>query len=165
MKTVFRLVWVAALVALGVWLWTVFFPSPEQAVRKQLTKLAGDVSFSRDENSLVRIADAESVSGFFSTNVEVTINVPGQEEHTLSGRAEITQVALAARTQAGELKVKLPDVNVAVAPGGQSATADVTVEADVGGERDPIVQEMKFTFQKIDGQWLITRVETIRTLS
>jgi hypothetical protein len=27
------------------------------------------------------------------------------------------------------------------------------------------VQEMKFTFQKIGGDWLITRVETVRTLS
>jgi hypothetical protein len=27
------------------------------------------------------------------------------------------------------------------------------------------VQEMKFRLQKIDGQWLITRVETVRTLS
>jgi hypothetical protein len=39
------------------------------------------------------------------------------------------------------------------------------VEANVAGEKDAIVQEMKFTFQKMGGQWLISRVETVRTLS
>jgi hypothetical protein len=63
------------------------------------------------------------------------------------------------------LKVKFPDINVTVAPDKQSAVADLTVEANISGERDPMVQEMKFTLQKIDGKWLITRVETVRTIS
>ena len=41
----------------------------------------------------------------------------------------------------------------------------LTVDADVSGQRDDIVQEMKFTLQKISGRWLITHVETIHTLS
>jgi hypothetical protein len=52
-----------------------------------------------------------------------------------------------------------------VGPDKQSAVADLTVEAKVSGERDPIVWEMKFTLRKTDGQWLITRVETVRTLN
>jgi hypothetical protein len=54
---------------------------------------------------------------------------------------------------------------VTVAPDKQSAVADLTVQANISGEPDPIVQEMKFTLRKIDGRWLITRVETVRTLS
>jgi len=165
MKIVFKLVLLAALVAFGVWLWLVLFPGPEKAIRNRLAKLAHAVSFSKSQGSLARIASGESVSGFFSTNVEVTINLPGQEQHTFVGRAEITQAALAARGYATDLNVKFPDVNVTVAPDKQSATADLTVEATVSGEHDAIVQEMKFTLQRIDGQWLITRVETVRTLS
>jgi hypothetical protein len=61
--------------------------------------------------------------------------------------------------------VEFPDVNVTVAPDKQSATADLTVKAQAGGDRDSIWQEMKFTLQKTGGKWLITRVETVRTLT
>jgi hypothetical protein len=61
--------------------------------------------------------------------------------------------------------VKFPDINVTVAPDKNSATADVTVEGTVSGEHDAILQEMKFTFEKTDGHWLINRVETVRVLS
>ena len=42
---------------------------------------------------------------------------------------------------------------------------NVCLEVNVAGERDSIVQEVKFTFQQTDGEWLITRIETVRTLS
>ena len=80
-------------------------------------------------------------------------------------REEITQAALIGRSRAGGLQVKFPDINITVAPDKQSAVADLTVEANISGEHDSMVQEMKFTLQKTDGQWLITRVETVRTLS
>ena len=70
-----------------------------------------------------------------------------------------------ARSRAGGLRVKFPDINITVAPDKQSAVVDLTVEANISGEHNSIVREMKFTLQKTDGQWLITRVETVRTLS
>lgn len=165
MKIVFRLVLLAAIVAAGVWLYFIFFPSPEKAVRKQLTKLAGDVSFTHDQNNLIKIANAESVSGFFTTNVEVIVNMPGHEQHVFAGRAEITQAALQSREAVSSLSVKFPDVNVTVAPDKQSATADVTVEVKQSRERDPFIQEMKFTFEKSEGKWLIRKAETIQPVS
>jgi hypothetical protein len=165
MKIIFRLVLAAALVALGVWLWTVLFPSPEKVIRKRLTELARTVSFSPNEGNLARLADAENLAFFFSTNIEVNIDVPGHEQHVFAGREEITQAALATRSAVSGLNVKFPDINVTVAPDKQSAVADLTVEANISNEREPIVQEMKFTLQKIDGKWLVTHIETVRTLS
>jgi ketosteroid isomerase-like protein len=165
MKLISRLILLAALAALGVWLWTIFFPNPEHVIRKQLAKLAQDVSFSQNENNLVKVADAQSVADFFSSNVEVNITVPGHEQQTLAGRDQITQAALASRTMATELDVKFPDVNVTVAPDKQTATADVTLDATVSGESNAIIQEVKITFVKVDGKWLISAVETVRTLS
>jgi hypothetical protein len=165
MKILFRIILIVALAALGFWLWTILFPSPEKIIRKQLVKLAANVSFTQDENTIVKMADAQNVAGFFSSNVVVNINVPGHEQQTIAGRDELTQVALASRGQATDLDVKFPDVNVTVAPDRNSATADVTVDATVSGQHDAIIQELKFTFEKIDGQWLITEVETVRTLS
>jgi hypothetical protein len=165
MKIVFRCLLIVALAALGVWLWLVLFPSPEKVIRKRLTELARTASFSANESDLARLVHAQHLAGFFATNIEVNLNVPGRVQHTLMGREEIAQAALAASKTVGGLKVKFPDVNVMVAPDKQSASVDLTVEAHVSGERDPVVQEMKFTLQKTDGEWLITRVETVRTLS
>jgi hypothetical protein len=165
MKIVFRLVLAAALVALGVWLWFVLFPSPEKVIRKRLMGLAHTASFSSNEGNLARLAAAQNLAGFFATNVEININVPGRIQHNFLGRDEIKEAVLGARSTLGGLKVQFPDINITVVPDKQSAVADLTVEARVSGEQDLIVQEMKFTLQKTDGEWLVTRVETVRTLS
>jgi hypothetical protein len=165
MKMVFRLFLPAVLIALGIWLWFVLFPSPEKIIRKQLARLAHAVSFSSNESDLAKLAGAQGLAAFFSTNAQVNIDVPGYEQHTFADRDEITQAALASRAAVSSLTLKFPDMNVNVAPDKQSAIADVTVEANVAGEKDDIVQEMKFIFQKMGGQWLISRVETVRTLS
>jgi acyl CoA:acetate/3-ketoacid CoA transferase alpha subunit len=165
MKIIIRIVLLAALVALGVWLWTVLFPGPEKVIRKRLTELARTVSSSANESDLARLVAARSVAGFFSNNVELNVDIPELGQHNSMDREEITQLALMARSRAGGLHVKFPDINITVAPDKQSAVADLTVEANVSGEHDSIVREMKFTLRKADGQWLITRVETVRTLT
>jgi hypothetical protein len=164
MKIVFRIAMIAALAALGIWLWTVLFPSPEKVIRKRLTELTRTVSSSSNESDLARLAAARSVAGFFSTNVELNVDLPELGQRTMD-REEITQAALMARSRTGGLSVKFTDLNIAVVPDKQSAVADLTVQANVSGERNPFVQQMKFTLRKTDGQWLITRVETVRTLS
>jgi acyl CoA:acetate/3-ketoacid CoA transferase alpha subunit len=165
MKIVFRVLLLAALVALGIWLWMVLFPSPEKVIRQRLTELARTVSSSANESDLARLAAARSVAGFFAANVELNVNLPELGQRSSVDREEITQAALMGRSRAGGLQVKFPDINITVAPDKQSAVADLTVEANISGEHDSMVQEMKFTLRKTDGQWFITRVETVRTLT
>ena len=165
MKNSSRLILLFIAAALGFWLWTIFFPSPEKVIGRRLASLARDVSFSPGENNFVKIAHAESVEDFFATNVEVDISVPEREQQSLAGRDEIKQAVLISRQQFNSLDVKFPDVNIAVAPDKNSATADVTVDATVSGESNAVVQELKFTFEKTDGQWLINKVETVRVVT
>jgi hypothetical protein len=165
MKFLPRIVFLVIAAALGFWLWTVFFPSPEKIIRKQLLNMAGDVSFSQGQNNLVKLAHAESVASFFGSNVVVDITLPGHVQQTTLDREEITQAMAVSRQQLTDLDVKFPDINVTVAPDKNSATADVTMDATISGERDAVLQEVKFTFQKVDGHWLISRVETVRVLS
>ncbi len=153
------------LVLLGAWLWTVLFPSPEKAIRRQLDEVAKHVSSLTNEGTLARLATAQSLVGYFSTNAEVSIDTGEEGQYELVGRDEITRAILAAPLADDSLSVKFLDVHVTVAPNKQSATAHLTVDADVAGQRDDIVREMKFSFQKSGGQWLITHIETIRTLS
>jgi hypothetical protein len=165
MKIALRLVLLAALITVGVWLWTVVFPSPEEIVRKRLVQVAAEASFNSGENPLVIAARSENLASRFSTNVEINLNATGFERQEFSGRAEITQAAAGARMHLGSLKVEFPDVSVTVASDKLSAVADVAVKVQAVGEKDFSVQEVKFTFQKIGGDWLITRVETVRAPS
>ncbi len=165
MKIAFRMVLVAALAALGVWLWAVLFPSPDKVIRHRFAELARTASVPAGAGDLARLAAARNLAGFFSTNVEMNLDLPRVGQLSSMDREEITQMALAASSRGGGMQVKFPDINVTVAPDSQSAVVDLTVTAAIAGEADAIVQEMKVTLRKIDGEWLITRAETVRTLS
>jgi len=165
MKFAVRFLLLAAAVAGCIWLWTILFPSPEKIIRLQIGRLAKAASFDSNEGTLVVLNKAERLGGFFNTNVEVNLDVPWRFQHSFASRSEITQAAAAAHSAVGGLKVEFLDVDVKIGPDKLSATADLTVRAQASNEKDFITQEMKFTFQKIDGDWLITRVETVRTLT
>ena len=115
MKIALRFILFAALVALGVWLWFILFPSPEKVIRRRLTELARTVSSSANESDLTRLAAARSVAGFFAATVELNVDLPELGQRTMD-REEITQVALMARSRAGGVQVKFPDINITVAP-------------------------------------------------
>jgi hypothetical protein len=165
MKMGFRAFGVVILVLLGAWLWTVFFPSPQKIIRQRMEAVAKCVSFAPGEGLLVRMAGAQSLAGYFATNAEINLEAPGHEQFTLMGRSQITQAALTSRSALGSLKVKFLDVSVNIAPNRESATVDLTVDANITDQRDVFVQEVKILLRKINGEWLITRVETVRTLS
>ena len=165
MKTVLRIALLAALAALVVWLWSVFFPSPEKIIRRQLDEIAKCASFTANESALARLGAAQSLTGCFSTNAEVHIETRDAGQHDLIGREQIMQTMVAAQSALGSMNVKLLDLVVTVAPDKQSADADLTVDANVSGQPEAIVEQVKITFQKINSQWLITRATTVRVLS
>ncbi len=76
MKIIIRIVLLAGLAALGIWLWTVLFPRPEKVIRRRLTELARTVSSSANESDLTRLAAARGVAGFFAANVELNVDLP-----------------------------------------------------------------------------------------
>jgi hypothetical protein len=165
LKTACRLIVLAAFIAAGVWFWTILFPSPEKIIRQRLAQVAAEASFNSGENPLVIATRAENLASRFGTNVEFNVNAREYGRQEFAGRAEITQAAASAHMRWSSLKVDFPDVSVTVAPDKQSAVADVAMKVQAAGEKEFNVQEMKFTFQKISGDWLITRVETVRAPS
>jgi hypothetical protein len=160
-----RVVLLALLVALGVWGWIWLHPSPEKIIRKKLDGLAHTATFGPNQGFLAKVASAQHLASFFATNVEVQIATPGGQQHSMAGREEIQQAALGARASLQGLSVTFPDVTVIVNADGQSAVADLTLRAGIVGNPDMIVQELKLTFRKVDNDWLIVKVETVRMLS
>jgi hypothetical protein len=166
MKILFRLILLAIVVAGGVWLWTVLFPGPEKIIRQRLAEIARLASFNANENPLAALGGAQKLAGFCSPDLHVKLAAPINAEHTFKSREEIAQSDLAARAAfGGTIKVEFVDVVLTLAPDKQSAEADLTARMRSAGSSDLNVQEIKFTLKKVDGQWLVTRAETVRTFN
>jgi hypothetical protein len=159
-----RIILPVAVVALLIWGWVYFHPSPERLIRKQLDGAAHAAAFSPGQGYLDKMANAEVLADFVTTNAQVKMDLPENHPHQLSGRDEIQQAALAARAAVQSVSVYLPDVHIELGADQNSAVADVTLEVVIAGEKDLIKQEVKANFRKIGGEWLIENVETVRTL-
>lgn len=160
-----RILVLAALAGLVFWSWRTLFPNPERIIRSRLDKLAKAASFSPSDGAFSKLSYAHNLAGFCTTNVEITVNGPGHEEHSLNGWGELLHTAAAVRATWRGLDAKFVDINISLAPDKQSATVNLTAEAKVAGEQSLDAQELKFTLQKVDGKWLIRRIETVKTFS
>ena len=155
----------AALLAVGVWIWTVLFPSPERVIRKRLTELAKSATFGRNESPVAVLLNSQKVAGFFTADVEIKVDVPGRSQQVLSGRDNLFQTTMQLHSALGGLQVDFYDIIVTVAPDKTTAEANLTLKTRAAGERDQIIQELKLWLNKTEGDWRIYRLETIKTLS
>lgn len=165
MKRVLQLLLVVAVAGLAYWLWTVFFPSPEKAIRSRLNALATAVSFDSRGGILSQALNAQKIGDFFTTDVDMQVDVAGYSRMSFQGRDEVQQAALGARSKLTALKVDFVDINVKLDPDGQGAKVNLTGNAKVPGEKDFSAQEFNLVLKKVDGKWQISHVETVKTLS
>jgi hypothetical protein len=164
MKIIFRLLFLAAAAALGFWLWTVLFPSPEKLILKKISSLAATVTFGADSGNITRAAKLSNLIGYFATDAEINFDIPGVGARTLSGREEIREAAVAGFASVQTLNVQFLDVTVRLGADRQTADVSCTAKVNAGDSQDFGVQEMRFQLKKIAGDWLITRAETVKTL-
>jgi hypothetical protein len=165
MQKFIRLLAVVALIGLGIWVWFGLFPSPEKVIRTRLNHLAKTISFEPKDGAIARGYSAQKAAGFFATNVEISVEGRGMESLHFSGRDEIQQAALGAARFLGGLKVEFLDINITLNPDQQSAKANLTGKWTPTGGRDFGVLEFNFLLQKVNGTWLIYRVDSVKTLS
>ena len=163
-KWLSRLLVAGVLVALGFWGWRVLFPSPEAMIRKRLGELAKAASFSSTDGLLAKAWNASILGEFFTPEVQVTLDVPGAQ-HTISGRDELLQAAVGARTAVSSLTVEFPDIKVTLAPDKETAVVNLTATGKVPGQREFYLQELRMRMIKIKRDWFIDQVQTVKTLS
>ena len=159
-----RIILLVVLGALGYWGWGVFFPSPEKVIRKRLETLAREASSSPKEGVLAKAWNATLLADYFTLDVQVTITVPGWPEG-ISGRDELMQYAVIARTRFPDLKIAFPDINVAVAPDKESAVVNLTARGKTPEQKEFYLQELRLRMIKVKRTWLIKEIVTVRTLS
>ena len=165
MKIAIRVALLAALIGGGIWLWMYFHPSPEEAIRRRLAQLAEEVSFRSDEGMVAKALHAQKLAGIFAREVSLTIDLPEISSHESMSRDEISKFALALRSYFRSLKVLCLDPVITLGADRKSAIVELTIRAETAGDKYLVVQEMKFTMKEVDGEWLILRVETVKTLN
>ncbi len=164
MKIIFRLLLIAAVTALGCWLWMVLFPSPEKIVLKKVSTLAATATFSADASNITRAGKASGVVSLFASDAEIVLDIAGVVTRTLSGREEIREVTLGGFANLPSLKVEFLDAAAKVSADKKSAEVSCTAKLQAGSQKDFGVQELRFRFKLIENNWLITRLETVKTL-
>ncbi len=164
MKLAIRLILLAVAIGLCTWLWIYLHPTPQEAIRRQLVALAKSATLEKTEGNIAAALRADEFSGFFGR--EVTLNMEPRAFFPDSiERSEIARIMLKLRTESRSLDVKILDPIITVGADQKSAIVELTVNVAAEGERHLLVQEMKFTMKEVDGNWLIIRVETVRTLN
>jgi hypothetical protein len=164
-KWVIRIVFLAVLMAVGIWVWGILFPNPERAIRLRLAEVAQAASFSGKEAPAAQAMNSQRLTTFCTADIEIVVDFPGRGQHSVSGHDELFQGAMGARSLVSALKVEFLDVTVNLAPDRQSAVANLTAKGNVPGEKDLLVQELKVKLKKIGRQWYIQRLETVKSLS
>jgi len=163
-KWLFRIAAAVVLTAALGWGWQTFFPSNERQIRRLLDRVAETVSIPTDGRFVGGVLAADRLKSYFTPGIEVDVDVPGEGRHTFTGREELTQVYLLARSQHRGLRVEFLDVLVAVGPDGQAATAELTARIRQTGDKDFGVQELRLQLHKGEDAWRIHRVETTRSI-
>jgi hypothetical protein len=142
------------LVALAFGIWYFFFPPPEKAIRKQLSKLSTALSASPQGN-IAKVANVNRIISFFHPEVSINLERFGREVETVQGRNELQQIAFAARQSALGLTVKIENINIRLDDSGTNATVYATAVVAIGNQTEPIVQDIKIGMEKVNRDWLI----------
>jgi hypothetical protein len=164
MKIVLRIILLAALAGLGFWLWTVLFPGPEKIVLRKIAGLAETASFGTDDGNFTRASKVSNLIGFFSADAQIVVEISGVGRGSLNSRDEIREAAAGGFTKLKSLEVKFLDAIAIIGADWQSATVNCTAEIHINDGNEADVQELRFEFRKIENDWRITRVETVKTL-
>jgi hypothetical protein len=154
---------VLGLGAAGFWLQRKLFPPPEERIRQTLRAAAAAASFGPDVGNLARLAAINRLVGNFTTDAEILVELPGAPPRRLTGRDELRQVAAGTHTAVRSLQIRLRDLLVEMEGGRESAQVHVIAEVRVDGTEDSWIGEFKLRMVNLDGDWLIQRIDPVRT--
>ena len=130
----------------------------------KVTKLAATTTIRPGDGTVTRVTKVSNLIGYFSPDAVITYDVTGWALRSVSGRDEIREIAAGGFANVASLSVRFQDATARVAADQQSAIVSCTVRVSAGDSKDFGIQELRLQFRKIDGDWLITRVETVKTL-
>jgi len=164
MHWVLRLVVFSFVLALLVFGFLHFFPTPEQQILSKVNQMARLASYEAGAGQLVHLAAVTRFVDEFLPEAVVQISSMGVGSRSMNGREEIRQVALAARQRVEAMSVDIVDPLIQLSDGENSAFVEATVKVIQLPARELIVMELRFSFTKKDHQWRVSRIASISSI-
>ncbi len=137
-------------------------PSDQKRILRLLTSLAEDVSAPAQGRTFADLAAANRVADHFAPGFQIQVAVPGAPDIAISDRAELIQTIAAAKGPTRQVKVRFLDPQT-VELGPASAVIEATAQAQVSGDPELHVIEIRFALVKWDGRWRVRQVENVPT--
>jgi hypothetical protein len=161
-KRLLQIIVFLACAAAGYFLWTWTHPSPEKAIRKQMEKLAETLTGKPGEGNFARVAGIHKTLSFFTPNIYINGEGIPQVNESIQGQTELQQALFAARSRL-DGAITFHEIHVSVGPEATNARVNFNAVARLTGQNEPYSQDLKAEFVKLEGKWLISRVDPIAT--
>jgi hypothetical protein len=148
---------VLALTATSVW------RSDRRQIQRQLDALAKTASVTLSETPVERLARASHLGTFFAQ--DVMIHTSQDRSSFVGGRQAVVGMAVQGAAAYGSIDVAFEDLKIAVTdPSTATVYMRVTVSeaAPQGGLLE--ARDVNLTLSKVNGEWLVSRGEVLRTL-
>jgi len=152
---------VIAAVAFAIWRY--LFPPPEKVIGRKLEALAKTIS-ENPQGNISRVANVNRIGSFFHPNVSINLEGFGRDVSSVQGRGELEQMAMGVRQNNFVVSVQFSNLHIEVDPGKTTATALVAAEVKLNDQTEPVVQDIRLTFEKYDRAWLIRSADPAKTL-
>ena len=160
-----RLVGAVLTVGAAVWGYGLLFPSPEDAIRRQLDALAEAASVAPGETNLERMARAARLGRFVTEDVVIDL---GGRLSAARGRQAVIGVAAREPVSADGVAFQFLDERIVLAGDAVSATATLTVRGTgsnlVTGDEWVDAIELDMRWRDVDDEWLVAAVIAVELI-
>jgi ketosteroid isomerase-like protein len=154
-----KLVLVAIALAMAVLAARSFWFSDARVIRRRLGLLAEVASGPANETDVERTARMARLGTFFTDDCVLRKDVSS----FVGGRQAVLGLAFQGVAAYGRMTVSLADVQVAMSdPATATAYMTLRVSGDQGTALEP--RQLSATLVKVNGEWLVSRGEVLRTL-
>lgn len=136
-------------------------PNDRKAVGNVMARLIKAASVHPNDSNLARLAYANRLTGFFTTNAVLHLEGLGTDFPVANGRGDLLEVAIAARAQLQQAEFKLADLNVTFPGQKGTASAYVVITGQINFRTNQFGKAFRMALQKTHGRWLISEVNTV----
>src|SRR5690606_7263094 len=95
---------------------------------------------------------------------ELDVSAGERNVQGIMTRSQLEEGAAALRATAPGLKIEFLDIAVDLEAPPTRATAHLTAKIHFVRDPDYAIQEFRLTLVKVDNDWLVERIETVRTM-
>jgi hypothetical protein len=137
----------------------ILFPDDAVVIRNLLHEMAEEASFAGEETPLAKVSKAGKLAGYFTVDARIEVKPFGFQQMLITGRTEIREAVIGARTIASSLEITLDRVDIVVAEDRSSASVAMGATVRSSRQAEPWNQVFDVEMKRVEGDWLINRVQ------